>query len=323
MLEGEIAEFHSECYCLRMRIQDTPILITGSEGFIGRNLQRELSSRYCKVVCLDKKLPNENIGCVDLLNFEGLEKIFERYRPKTIMHLAAQTDVRKSIENPETDAVNNIIGTINISEIAKKYDVKKFVYFNSGGAIYDQNYHQKPTEESKTDPISPYGISKLAGESYAKQILKDDKIDFLSVRLSNVYGKGQTNGVISKFIYNFASGLPCDFYGDGSSTRNYLHIMDLIEFLATAFQQKLSGVYNLGSESTISLKELFDTIALNFSTQPEVRYLKSIENEITHSDLNIDKALKTGWKPIRSFNSEIEKLIFDKDSHGVFMPGTK
>jgi UDP-glucose 4-epimerase len=205
--------------------------------------------------------------------------------------------------------MNNIIATINLSKLAVKYETKRFIYFNSGGAIYCQSSNLKPCEDSKTDPKSPYGISKLASEVYAKQILSESNVEFLSLRLSNVYGDGQINGVITKFIKNMSAGLPCNFYGDGSSTRNYLHVLDLIEFLKMALRQEFVGVYNLGSDRSTSLIELFHIIRSNYTSNVSIKYLESIHKEVKNSDLCIDKALKTGWKPSISLEDGVRNLV--------------
>lgn len=168
-----------------------------------------------------------------------------------IVHTAAQTDVINSIADPVNDAMNNIIGTIRL---AKRYKNKRFIFTSSGGAI------QETIE-------SPYGLSKYCCEEYIKMLCKD----YVILRFPNVYGEG-SRSVVDKFI----NDKECNIYGDGSATRDYVHVSDIVRAIKDSISWK-SGLYSLGSEKSTTVLELAE------ATGKKINFLSKRDGELEHS----------------------------------------
>jgi UDP-glucose 4-epimerase len=282
------------------------VAVTGSEGFIGKNLSRRLESEGVEVLKIDAASKATGLHAIDVTDSSALNNELDRFQPTHVFHLAAQTDVRNAIKDPLNDASINILGTINIGKWAISQTDVHVVYFNSGGAIYDSQISTEHSESEIPKPISPYGLSKLMGETYLENLLPETRLT--SLRLSNVYGNGQTKGVIPLFINSILEGQPCKFYGDGSSTRDYVHVDDVIEFSILALEKSLFGIYNVSSGNQTSLKELHTELCLALDASPVIEYLSRIEGEIQDSAMSNAKALKAGWYPRRKFAEEVRKL---------------
>lgn len=222
----------------------TKYLVTGHRGFIGTHLMKEIDA-----VGLDIREGNDILTC-DLPDAD------------VVIHLAAQTNVIASVTDPEFDARTNILGTIRL---AKRYRDAHFVFASSGGAI------QEKIE-------SPYGLSKYCAEEYIKIICKNYTI----LRFANIFGEGDTHGVVNKFIYN-----PVTIFGDGSSTRNYVYVGDLIRGIKEAIHWPKNRIYSFGHERSIPILELAK------ATGKPITFAPRIEGELQHSVVPNN----TSWKP--------------------------
>lgn len=168
-----------------------------------------------------------------------------------IIHMAAQTDVIASIADPIEDAKTNILGTIRL---AKRYKNKRFIFTSSGGAI------QEKIE-------SPYGLSKFCAEEYIKMICNN----YVILRFPNVYGE-RSRSVVDKFINN----KECDIYGDGTATRDYVHVLDIVKAIESSMDWK-KGLYSLGSEKSTTVLELAE------ATGKKINFLPKVKGEVDHS----------------------------------------
>lgn len=286
------------------------VAVTGSEGFIGKNLTSRLELDGVDVLKIDVASKVEALQAVDITDRSALNKVLDDFQPTHIFHLAAQTDVRNSLVDPLNDAHINILGTINVGKWAMRQTDAHVIYFNSGGAIYDPHISSEHSESEIPKPISPYGISKLVGENYLEILLPENRLT--SLRLSNVYGYGQTKGVIPLFINSMLEGLPCKFFGDGSSTRDYIHADDVIEFSYAVLEKSLFGIYNVSSGSQTSLKDLHFELCQALGVSPQIEFLSRIEGEIQDSVISNARALSVGWRPKRNFGQEVRKLAIMK-----------
>lgn len=289
-----------------MRQGQLRIAVTGSEGFIGKNLTHRLQNNDIQVLRIDVKSSSGNTKLLDITKQSDLHEALNDFKPTHVFHLAAQTDVRRSLVDPLEDANVNILGTINVGIWVANNPGVQLIYFNSGGAIYDSDLSGSHTEAQYPKPISPYGISKLTGELYLNNLIP--RVSFTSLRLSNVYGKGQSYGVIPLFINNLIIDEVCQFYGDGTSTRDYIHVEDVIDFSLHAVMKSLNGTFNVSSNTQLSLRDLHANLCAVLNLTPKIEYLPKIDGEIQESTLDNTLSLRTGWKPTRIFSDEIDLI---------------
>jgi UDP-glucose 4-epimerase len=230
------------------------IILTGSEGYIGQYFKKDK-------VCFDKK-----IG-IDIT--EELPK----HNPELIYHLAAQTSVQKSFENPEQDFKDNVLATLNML----RYNCK--IIFTSTGAVYGDRLNAKETDE--VNPQSPYAENKVKAEN----IIIASGIPYVIIRIGNVYGRDMNKGVFKGLK---ESG---KIFGDGTHTRDYIHIDDVLNALEMA-QNWDNGIYNIGTNIPTSVNQIADKLGIKKEYAPEVEEQKYIS-------LNINKAVNYGWKPTK------------------------
>jgi UDP-glucose 4-epimerase len=209
------------------------ILVTGGAGFIGSHLVDRLILEGHEVAVVDNlstgKRRNLNRAArfykMDIQSWR-LPRVFQRERPLVLFHLAAQMDVRRSVEDPVFDAQVNIIGTLNVLEQAVRHGTRKVVFASSGGAIYGEQDLFPAPESHPTRPLSPYGISKLTGEQYLAYYRRISGIHFVSLRYGNVYGPRQDPegeaGVVAIFAQKMLNGEQPIINGNGRQTRDFI-----------------------------------------------------------------------------------------------------
>lgn len=267
------------------------ILITGANGFIGSALTKKLLSCGHKVVCVDYSISecghnevfssyNENI-CK-----KELEKAFEENKIDAVFHLAAQTGVPISEKNPLIDAQINIMGSINLFKLCKKYGIKKTIAFSSA-AVYGKPEYLPIDENHPVNPLSFYGFSKLTMENY----LKHFGIDYVILRPANVYGEGQVfnenAGVITKYYHCMKNRLPIIINGNGAQTRDFIHLSDVTEAChRVLLSPRKNYTLNLSSNKKTSIMELFELMS-KYSDYREAPVYKPIDEcEILDSILD-------------------------------------
>jgi UDP-glucose 4-epimerase len=228
------------------------ILITGGAGFIASHVADDYIELGHEVVIIDNlstgNLKNLNSRAkfieADITDQEKIQAIIRAEKPEVINHHAAHIQVGYSVKNPQFDAENNIIGLLNIMEAAKEIPVKKVIMAATGGAMYGNK--QTPFNETmKAEPLSPYGISKRAGELYLNYYHELYQIPFISLRYSNVYGPRQNahgeSGVIAIFTEMIADGKSPAINGDGTHTRDYVYVEDVARANVLALNSNFVG----------------------------------------------------------------------------------
>ena len=196
------------------------IIVTGGAGFIASHIVDAFLSEGYEVVVIDNLSsgrkenvnPKVHLYCADIRNRDELEEIFSSVKPDIVDHHAAQINVRRSVEDPVYDASTNILGTLNILELSRKYMVRKIIFASTGGAIYGE-VSGLADESTPTLPISPYGVSKRSVEIYLNYYHTVFGLDYVALRYANVYGPRQDPfgeaGVIAIFSQRILSGEPC------------------------------------------------------------------------------------------------------------------
>jgi UDP-glucose 4-epimerase len=238
-------------------------LVTGGAGFIGSNLVDALVARGERVVVVDDLSTGrrENLSGaleagatlheLDVTDADALRSLAVDERPEVVFHLAAQIDVRRSVEDPVVDARVNVEGTINVLAAAQAAGARRVVYSATGGAVYGEADAIPTAEDAATRPLAPYGQSKLAGEGYLALFHRLHGLSTISLRYANVYGPRQDplgeGGVIAIFCGCLAERRAPTIYGDGRQTRDFTFVGDVVEANLLAAASDRSGSLNVGT----------------------------------------------------------------------------
>lgn len=299
------------------------ILITGGLGRIGSRLCDSLSQLH-DIIILDNFSNTSNIvDCADIIKGDIRDhKIVDNTIKKVdvIIHMAAQVSVDKSIDNPIYDADNNINGTLNLLEAARKSDIKKFVYISSA-AVYGKPIYLPVDEKHPTNPMSPYGLSKLTGERYSMMYHDLYNLPVTSLRFFNVFGLTNStddsySGVIKKFIDRVKNGKNPIIYGDGNQTRDFIYIDDIVNVISRAIENKdsIGQVFNIGTGQPTKISNLAETIIKIFDKGLESEFLPPKIGDIRESYANITKMKSIlGYETKYSLEQGLERLISRND----------
>lgn len=292
-------------------------LVTGGAGFIGSHLVDLLLQRGHQVTVLDdfSRGRGDNLAAArevggprlrvvtgDIAD-SGIADLLERVRPEVVFHLAAQIDVRVSVADPLRDANVNVLGTINLAEAARRAGVRKIVFASSGGAIYGAGAPLPVTESAAVEPLSPYGVSKVAGELYLNALSRLHGMDVTHLAFANVYGPRQDplgeGGVVAIFAWAMLTGRPTTLFGDGGNTRDYVYVDDVARALTMAAGDAGSRArFNIGTGVQTSDRQLHALIAQVVGAAAEPRFAPERPGDLRYSAL--DGALASialGWKP--------------------------
>lgn len=306
------------------------ILITGGAGFIGSHVVERLLAQDKRVACLDNFDPfydpsikrtnlahavkNKSFHLVkeDILNRTGLSKLFREHRIETVFHCAARAGVRPSIQDPFLYQKVNVEGTLNLLEVARAYGVRNFV-FASSSSVYGAGSRIPFTEEDPADrPLSPYAATKRAGELLCYNYHHLYRIPITSLRFFTVYGPRQRPEMaIHQFTRLIDSGKPITLYGDGTSSRDYTYIDDIVEGVLAALEKPMGWeVINLGGSRGTELCQLVVLIekALGKKATVEFRPEQAGDVPITFADVGKARRL-LGYEPRTPIEEGIPKFV--------------
>jgi UDP-glucose 4-epimerase len=292
-------------------------LVTGGAGFIGSNLVDALLARGDEVTVVDDLSTGRRANLdaalaagaelveLDIREGEELAAIASGKRPEAVFHLAAQIDVRKSLEDPAFDASINVGGTANVLEAARGCGCGRVVFVSTGGAIYGEGAGQQlPLPEgAPIAPLSAYGQSKYAAEGYLALYERLHGLSGISLRLGNVYGPRQDPlgeaGVIAIFCGLLRSGGQPTVYGDGKQTRDYIYVGDVVAAALAAAGSELSGPVNIGTGVETDVLELAEALArIGGAESFEPRFAPPRAGEVQRISLDASRAEhELGWQP--------------------------
>lgn len=281
--------------------------MTGGAGFIGSHLVEALLARGDDVRVVDDLSSGrrENVPAgVELheldVRDEELEALAERLRPEVVFHLAAQADVGTSIERPTFDAEVNVVGTVRVLEAARAAGAR-VVFTSTGGAIYGE-CERPAREDDEPRPFSPYAASKLAAEGYLSTWNRLRGTSHVACRLANVYGERQLatleGGVVAIFLERLLAGQPTEIFGDGTQTRDFVYVGDVVEAFLAAAAAPGGGVYNVGSGVATSILELHRLCTVVAGCEQEPGFREPRPGEVLHSVLDPARAARElPWLP--------------------------
>jgi UDP-glucose 4-epimerase len=279
-------------------------VVTGGAGFIGSHVADALVARGDEVVVVDNLSTGrrENVPTgADLVERDirdGLGDVFGDVRPDACFHLAAQIDVRVSVAQPDYDAEVNVLGTIRLAEAARAHGTP-IVFSSTGGAIYG-DVTRPAVESDPRRPEAPYGASKLAGEEYLFMYNRLHGAAHCALRYANVYGPRQSPhgeaGVVAIFLGRLAEGKTARIYGDGTQTRDYVYVEDVVA--ATLAGAGRAGVFNVGTGIETSVVDLYELCRDVAGSSAEVDFVPPRLGELQRSAIDPGLARRElGWEP--------------------------
>jgi UDP-glucose 4-epimerase len=304
-------------------------LVTGGAGFIGSNLVDSLVARGDEVTVVDNLTTGRRTNLdealeagaklveLDIREAGALAALFAEYGPETVFHLAAQIDVRKSLEDPAFDASINVGGTANVMEAARGAGSGRVVFVSTGGAIYGEGEGQRlPLDESTAiAPFSAYGQSKFAAEGYLALYERLYGISSIALRLGNVYGPRQDPlgeaGVIAIFCGLLRSGGRPTVYGDGTQTRDYIYVGDVVAAALAAAGSEATGPVNIGTGRETNVLELAGALGrLGGVESFEPEFAPPRAGEVQRITLDAARAERElGWHPLTSLEEGLATTL--------------
>ncbi len=313
-------------------------LVTGGAGFIGSHIADALIKRRIKTYVIDdlttgdKKNVNPNAEFVKMsITSPAFPALLKKIQPDIVFHTAAQVNVRSSVVDPVTDAKVNVLGTLALIQHAAEAGVKKIVFSSSGGAMFSDRVRPPYSESQPAEPVSPYGISKRAGEMYLEFASSTYGIDTVSLRYANVYGPRQNTkgeaGVVALFGSHLLANEDIIINGDGKQTRDFVYVGDVVRANVLAMGKNAHGIYHIGTGQETSVLKLFKMMnRLTAASAPlltkegsgEVRAVRGSTmqfgpakaGEVRRSALVSKKAMKElGWKAEMSLEEGLRKTL--------------
>ena len=301
------------------------VFVTGGAGFFGATLVASLLKKNYEVIIFDNfsNSLEEKISPLlakgaklvkgDITDYKSIENAMDD--SDIVIHLAASINVEDSILNPEKTHRINVDGTINVLRACVANKVRKIIVASSA-AVYGELKNLPVSENSSTNPISPYGKSKLNMEKHIQKFSQDNNLDCIILRFFNIYGKGQSDayaGVITKFMKNISENKSLQIFGDGSNTRDFIAIEDVIDSIHNAISNldgKRGNCYNIATGRAVSIKELAELMLSISGKKLEIKFEPPKKGDIPHSQANIDLVKKElDFHPKISLKEGLEKLL--------------
>ena len=303
-------------------------VVTGGAGFIGSNLVDALVARGDRVTVIDTLVTGkrENLAdalakgatlqTVDVRDADAVRAVFAAGTPELVFHLAAQIDVRHSVEHPADDAQTNVLGTINVLEAARETGVRRVVNTSTGGGLYGDADVLPTPEDSPIRPLAPYGQSKLGAEGYCALYTRLHGLSTVSVRYGNVYGPRQDvhgeAGVVAIFCGHLIDGTAPTVFGDGGQTRDWVDVADVVRANLMAAESTITGPVNIGHGQETSVRELIEALNDVSPGKPlaEPTFEPERPGEVRRSCLDVTRAREElGWEAQVSLRDGLRTIL--------------
>jgi UDP-glucose 4-epimerase len=303
-------------------------VVTGGAGFIGSNLVDALVARGDRVTVIDTLVTGkrENLSdalaagatleTIDVRDADAVAAVFERVRPELVFHLAAQIDVRHSVQRPADDAQTNILGTINVLEAARAAGVRRVVNTSTGGGLYGDADVLPTPEDGEIRPLAPYGQSKLGAEGYCALYTRLHGLATVSLRYGNVFGPRQDvhgeAGVVAIFCGHLIDGSRPTVFGDGGQTRDWVDVSDVVAANLLAAESTITGPVNIGHGRETSLLDLIAALNDVSPERPlqEPVYVAERPGEVRRSCLDVTRArTELGWQAAVSLRDGLRTIL--------------
>ena len=290
-------------------------VVTGGAGFVGSNLVDGLLARGDQVTVIDNLSTGKQsnldqalaaggrLEVADVRDAQAVSEIVARVRPEVVFHLAAQIDVRHSVENPAADAESNVLGTIAVLEAARGFGVRRIVNTSTGGGLYGDADLIPTPEDYPIRPLAPYGQGKYAAEGYCDLYTRLHGLSTVSLRYGNVYGPRQDvhgeAGVVAIFCGHLVEGRRPTVFGDGRQTRDWVEVGDVVRANLLAADGELTGSVNIGWGQETSVLDLLAALREVGDGRPlaEPEFAPERPGEVRRSCLDVQRARRElGWE---------------------------
>ncbi|MHB9033686.1 MAG: NAD-dependent epimerase/dehydratase family protein [Anaerolineae bacterium] len=298
------------------------VLVTGGAGFIGSHVADACIAAGHQVAIVDDlstgKLANINQAAqlfqADIRDAIKLGEVFEQFKPEAICHLAAKANVRESMEKPVLYAEVNVIGSLNLLELAKANNCRKFVYASTAGAVYGEPEYLPVDEAHPINPLDPYGASKHHVEHYLYQYRRNYGLDYTVLRFPNVYGPRQDPygeaGVVAIFTLAMLQNRQPVIFGAGEQERDFVYVGDIARANVLALTAGSGEIFNLGSGVGVSINTIFRTLNELINAACVEQHGPAKLGEVYKIYINASKAAAgLGWVPTTSLRSGLEQTI--------------
>jgi UDP-glucose 4-epimerase len=297
------------------------VLVTGGAGFIASHVTDLLLENGHEVAVVDDlstgKRENVNARATfheaDIRSPE-VEEICASFRPELVNHHAAQMDVRRAVREPEFDASVNVLGALRVLEAARRVGVRKIVFASTGGAVYGEPARLPVDEEHAIAPLSPYGLTKFVFEQYLALYGRLHGLDYTVLRYPNVYGPRQDPhgeaGVVAIFAGQLLRGETPTIFGDGSKTRDYVHVSDIARANLAVLGRASREVLNLGWGQEVSDLRIFEAVRKAVRSRVEPRFAAPRPGEVGRICLDGTKAARVlGWRPLVPLEEGVAAVV--------------
>ena len=289
-------------------------IVTGGAGFIGSNLVDALVERGDSVTVIDNLSTGKRSNLegaltdgaslqeIDVRDAEAVAELFDAARPELVFHMAAQIDVRYSVEHPAGDATSNVLGTIAVLEAALRSGVRRVVNTSTGGGLYGDADQLPTPEDYPIRPLAPYGMGKHAAEGYCELYTRLHGLSTASLRYGNVYGPRQDvhgeAGVVAIFCGCLVEERTPTVFGDGRQTRDWVDVLDVVRANLVAAESELTGPFNIGNGRETAVLDLIAALdEVSGGAMPAPDFAPERPGEVRRSCLNVSRAKRElGWE---------------------------
>lgn len=304
------------------------VVVTGGAGFIGSTLVDRLLADGHQVLVIDdlsrgklanlahaQQQPGFAFQQIDIVD-PGVVDAIAAFDPDAVAHLAAQIDVRRSVEDPAEDALVNIVGSLRVADGARRGGAKKFVFTSSGGAVHGSILEGEPAanEDAPRRPESPYGVDKMVLIDYLRVYKDLFGLDWTAIAPANVYGPRQDpfgeGGVVAIFAERLVHGTECVIFGDGEQSRDFVHVSDVADAFVRALDAGSGRVYNIGTGVETTVNELYAAMARAEGVEAQATHREARPGEAMRSVLDPSRAkAELGWAPRMTLDEGVATVL--------------